>query len=365
MVRLGAILALVLAILIGVGDPARALVPGERSTDVLILRINLAELGHGARPAGPDGNLFDPSLQQALMTFQRSAGLPVTGTVDGATRTALDRVLAARDGQKPVAAAFAEPQAVGRATAPVPMTTVPMTTSQPRSGVIGSPGTEPVAAPRPATSPAPGRPVGIPQVAAVTDRAASPVGSATNWAPAPSGLAGLPGLPAWRRHWPAVGRAVVVDIDAAEVYALEDGAVVLVSRAIVGKPDTPTPGFSTVIESVTFNPSWTVPPGIARRQYGGRSFTVRPGPGNPLGRIKLQMPNHYLVYLHDTPDRHLFERSRRRYSSGCVRVQRIEDLAYWLLGPDRWASVDADRYLTRTRRTRTVRLDQPVPVYLE
>src|SRR3546814_13415533 len=83
---------------------------------------------------------------------------------------------------------------------------------------------------------------------------------------------------------------------------------VLRSRSIVGSPYTRTPSFSQVATSVTMNPTWTVPPGIAARKYDGRSFVMPPGPRNPLGKIRIDMPNRYLVFLHGTDDPDLFER---------------------------------------------------------
>lgn len=88
------------------------------------------------------------------------------------------------------------------------------------------------------------------------------------------------------------------------------------------------------------------------------------GDNNPLGRVKINFPNPYLVYLHDTPARALFERSDRFFSSGCIRIDRPLDLVELLLAdPVPWdalaihAAVDA-------RRTRTVWLPRKVPVLL-
>jgi murein L,D-transpeptidase YcbB/YkuD len=166
--------------------------------------------------------------------------------------------------------------------------------------------------------------------------------------------------------WPAAGRAIVVNIAAAEVVALEDGRPILVSNAVIGRNASGqrTPVLTTAIRSVTINPSWTVPPGIAARKFGGDRFTLPPGPANPLGRIRLDMPNDYLVYLHDTNEPALFAEPVRTFSSGCVRVERIREIARWLLGDEAWAAQDIETLL-ESRRTLVVPLPEPVPVILE
>ena len=74
-------------------------------------------------------------------------------------------------------------------------------------------------------------------------------------------------------------------------------------------------------------------------------------------------PNRYLVYLHDTPSRELFDESARAFSSGCIRVERPFELAQLLLADANWNS-DSIARATGTRRTRTVHLPRPVPVLL-
>jgi murein L,D-transpeptidase YcbB/YkuD len=90
----------------------------------------------------------------------------------------------------------------------------------------------------------------------------------------------------------------------------------------------------------------------------------RPGPLNPLGRIKFVFPNRFDVYLHDTPSDRLFASTDRAFSHGCIRVERPLDLAAWLLedepGWGRRSLVEA----IDTEERRTLRLAQPVPVHI-
>lgn len=198
--------------------------------------------------------------------------------------------------------------------------------------------------------------------------------------------------------------AVVVNIAAAELVVIEDGREVLRSRTIVGQPGWETPRLASRIETIEINPTWTVPRRIALEEIvpaarkrgfgylqkrGFRLFDARsreleatavdwaevngnylpfimqqaPGPANPLGDVKFLFDNPYSVYLHDTQARHLFERSARALSHGCVRVREADDLALQLLKREGWT---AERYAQTVAGGRTTRitLERPVPVHL-
>lgn len=200
-------------------------------------------------------------------------------------------------------------------------------------------------------------------------------------------------------------RGIIVNIPAAEARVIESGRQVIRSRVIVGRPDWPTPTLKSEITSVILNPTWTVPRKIAlqeilpriRKQgigylrkrkfrvFDGRSrelnlaaidwmkisgdrlpYVLRqdPGPANPLGRVKFLFANPYGVYLHDTPDKRLFDRGARTLSHGCIRVEEATALALHLLknepGWDRAAYAKA----LETGRTIHIRLSEPIPVHL-
>lgn len=199
------------------------------------------------------------------------------------------------------------------------------------------------------------------------------------------------------------GRYVFVNIAGQEVEAVENGRVVLRKRVIVGKEDRQTPEYTSRITSIALNPYWTVPHSIlvkdllpkirANANYldrmGIRIFSVSSGqevqaseinwnaPGvasryvlrqdpskyNSLGTIRINFPNPHSVYLHDTPVKSLFVRKDRSFSSGCVRVEDIRELAAWLLRPTGWDRGRIDETIAGGSM-RDVALASPVPIYM-
>jgi murein L,D-transpeptidase YcbB/YkuD len=123
-------------------------------------------------------------------------------------------------------------------------------------------------------------------------------------------------------------------------------------KTVVGKPGrNATPQLAEIVEGVVFNPTWTVPQsivkgeGLGARVLGNPAWARRngykatkgsngwvtvvqqPGATNSLGRMKLHMPNAHAIFLHDTPQRHLFNRAQRALSHGCIRVEGARTLA--------------------------------------
>ena len=165
---------------------------------------------------------------------------------------------------------------------------------------------------------------------------------------------------------------------------MKDGLTVATHRVIVGKTNRQTPQFHAEVTGVTINPWWNVPcsilpEGIGRlvrtnpKEAARRGFVAyrgaggelivrqRPGPNNALGQVKLEMPNRYHVYIHDTPSRDLFDDERRAYSHGCIRADQPLNLVAGLLGPD--GMMTAELALA-TNQSTTIRLAEPVPVYV-
>jgi L,D-transpeptidase YcbB len=164
-------------------------------------------------------------------------------------------------------------------------------------------------------------------------------------------------------------RYVVVNIPAAFAEAVANDKVERRYRVIVGKTDKPSPTLTAYITAINLNPTWTVPLSITKneifarmrrdptylsrmhmRVLGGHddeidphsidwssdrspNFTIRQDSGgwNALGNLKIDMPNPYSVYMHDTDSRKLFANDYRFDSHGCTRVDNVRDLAAWIL----------------------------------
>lgn len=184
---------------------------------------------------------------------------------------------------------------------------------------------------------------------------------------------------------------------------VKDGQPQSVHRVIVGKAsgkkvkvngrwvgENQTPTLSSNIEQVVINPKWIVserirmelsseiaadPSYLSKHGYdflasspypwGEPRLYQRPGPTNPLGRIKFEFPNAYAVFLHDTPKKHLFNRTQRDFSHGCIRVERAQELAQTLLKDDNNPAAEKiDAYLATNKET-YVKLKEPVPIIIE
>lgn len=190
-------------------------------------------------------------------------------------------------------------------------------------------------------------------------------------------------LDRWSRMPAALGpRYLLVNAAAAEVTLWEGRREMGRWRVIVGTTRTPTPIFQAEVSGVIFNPWWEVPASIARegiasmvrnrpaaaRQRGyvyqnGR-YRQRPGPGNALGLMKLVMPNSHSVFLHDTPNRSLFDRDVRTLSHGCVRVGDALDFASELLAArPGWNRARTDEVVA-SGQTMRIDLPEPIPVYI-
>jgi len=102
---------------------------------------------------------------------------------------------------------------------------------------------------------------------------------------------------------------------------------------------------------------------IERLAQGGAGLRQRPGPQNALGRVKFLFPNAYRAYMHDTPARHLFERTQRDFSHGCIRLADAAALARWVLAGEGWDAARVDDMLAATRET-FVPLRHPIPVVI-
>jgi murein L,D-transpeptidase YcbB/YkuD len=193
---------------------------------------------------------------------------------------------------------------------------------------------------------------------------------------------------------------IVMNIPAAQLEAVENGTVVSRHVTVVGKIDRQSPVISTRVQDINFNPFWTVPASIIRkdlipkmqaepdylaknriRVFNGQgqevppesinwntmeamNFRFRQDPfeGNSMGNVRINIPNQHAVYMHDTPSKGLFGEDQRFHSSGCARIQNIRELIAWILQGTQWSRSEIDRIFRTTDRV-DAKPVQPVPVY--
>ena len=195
-------------------------------------------------------------------------------------------------------------------------------------------------------------------------------------------------------------RYILVDAAGARLWLYENGRVRDTMKVIVGKPAQPTPMLAGLMHYAIVNPYWNIPPDLTRDKVapevlrkgvrylkamryevlsdwtdaarvvdpktidwasvaaGGQEVRVRqlPGKNNSMGKVKFVLPNDMGIYLHDTPDKALFEAADRHLSAGCVRVEDAQRLARWLYGKPLAAPSSAPE--------QRVELPEPVPVYI-
>lgn len=186
------------------------------------------------------------------------------------------------------------------------------------------------------------------------------------------------------------GQSIMVNIPAFQLWASDATEQIntpkLNLNVVVGKAlKTQTPIIMADMNSVEFMPYWNVPPSIWKKEIqpklarnpgylsrqnmevvslknGGMRVRQRPGGKNALGRLKFIFPNSEGVYLHDTPSKALFGRSRRDFSHGCVRVQNPSALAQFVLKNQEGWTADRIANTLRNSTHHQVSLKTTIPV---
>lgn len=203
-------------------------------------------------------------------------------------------------------------------------------------------------------------------------------------------------------------RFIVVNIPSATLWAVDDGAVRFEMPVVVGRKKRQTNSFITEIHGVRFNPTWTVPPTIKEEDilpalikdpsylaskgmelydgYGKDAPTIDPsvidwasitegelgmlrmvqvpGAHNPLGFVRILMPNQHNIYLHDTNHRELFARTNRAKSSGCVRLAEPEKVASFVLESRKGWTTDKMHKILDKKKLRDIYTSERMAVYI-
>lgn len=201
-------------------------------------------------------------------------------------------------------------------------------------------------------------------------------------------------------------RYVMVNIPDFRLFVVENQITVMSMKTVVGKSMQPTPVFMDNMSYLELNPTWNLPNSIVAEEMipkvkknpdyltkkririysnwstNAKEFDpktidwakvnpkkfpyrmIQDTGVNPLGRIKFMFPNQFDVYLHDTTQKSLFQRSKRMYSHGCIRVERPYDLGEWVLRDDTsWSKTRLLAEIKKGKR-QVVNLPKPIPVYV-
>jgi murein L,D-transpeptidase YcbB/YkuD len=199
---------------------------------------------------------------------------------------------------------------------------------------------------------------------------------------------------------------ILVNIPEFILHVYEKNKEIWNMKVIVGKQASETPIFNDELEYIVINPNWSVPRDIAIKEIlpllqkdsayldsqnmemfvGEHSkeavdpaevdwksvkednfnyrFRQKPGGENALGTIKFLFPNEYDVYLHDTPAHHLFERSERGFSHGCIRIEEPEKLADYLLKEDSFWTPEKVMETMESKEEKYIKLKKRIPVFI-
>lgn len=205
------------------------------------------------------------------------------------------------------------------------------------------------------------------------------------------------------RILPAFQDGIFVNIPSYELNYYRDGQVVLSSRVIVGQSSRKTPVMSSRLSNVVVNPPWNAPTRLINEDIIPKvrkdpsyiyrhGYTIIDGSGNTidpytidwenmsakkfpyrlrqapsdnsaLGNYKFNMPSSEAIYLHDTPKRNLFGNKNRALSSGCVRVEKSDQLATILLKEVGWTD-ERKQNVLKSKKTTSAGIKSDNPVFL-
>lgn len=191
----------------------------------------------------------------------------------------------------------------------------------------------------------------------------------------------------WTPNQPDNGVLIVVNIPEFVLHATEGKRKIFDMDVVVGKEGHSTMMFNGDLNQVVFSPYWNVPVSIVKKEIlpameknpdyiesknmeitgtedGVPVIRQKPGPGNALGDVKFLFPNSFNIYFHDTPEKSLFEKDKRAFSHGCIRLSDPVKMANWLLQDNPEWTPEKINTAMNSGQEKFVRLKKPVPVII-
>jgi murein L,D-transpeptidase YcbB/YkuD len=181
------------------------------------------------------------------------------------------------------------------------------------------------------------------------------------------------------------GQLIVVNIPEFVLHVFENKKKAWDMNVVVGKEGHNTVSFSGDLSTIVFSPYWNVPPSIVKKEIlpkmssgylasqnmevvgtegGLPKIRQLPGDKNSLGRVKFLFPNSFNIYFHDTPAKSLFNKDKRAYSHGCIRLAEPEKMAQYLLRDNpEWTPEKIATAMSQDKE-QYVKLKKPVPVII-
>lgn len=208
----------------------------------------------------------------------------------------------------------------------------------------------------------------------------------------------------WRELGPLDEPYIIANIPSYTAEGWKDGKREISMKTVVGMASRETPAFSDEVEYVVANPRWYAPVSIVRRDklpklqedpgYAERGnyriydratgkevsawsvdwrdpasaenyrMVQMSGSSNALGELKIIFPNRHAIYLHGTPGEHLFERDERAFSSGCIRLERPQEMATWIAGLDSATEAENLRKAVASSARQRFELKTRIPIHI-
>ena len=183
------------------------------------------------------------------------------------------------------------------------------------------------------------------------------------------------------------GDLILVNIPEFVLHVYDGKNKVFDINVVVGKEGHNTMMFTGDLNQVVFSPYWNVPPSITRNEilpalakdpgYLARNNMEQvgmegdlpkirqlPGPDNSLGRVKFLFPNSFNIYFHDTNAKGLFNKDKRAYSHGCIRLEEPEKMAQYVLRKQPEWTPERMEEAMNSGVEKYVKVKDPIPVFI-